>query len=123
MNITEAEWLIMNVLWEESPLTTKEIVEQLEDEKKWSRNTVRTLTVRLMEKELIGADKSSGNFKYYPLVKKEHCQMIQTKKLLNRIYDGSLGMLVRNFVNQTELTEEDREELLQIINEGVKSKK
>lgn len=123
MNITEAEWLIMNVLWEESPLTTKEIVEQLEDEKKWSRNTVRTLTVRLMEKELIGADKSSGNFKYYPLVKKEHCQMSQTKKLLNRIYDGSLGMLVRNFVDQTELTEEDRQELLQIINEGVKSKK
>ena len=123
MNITEAEWFIMNVLWEKAPLTTKEIVEKLADERKWSRNTVRTLIVRLMEKELIGADKSTGNFKYYPLVQKEHCQISQTKKLLNRIYDGSLGMLVRNFVDQTELTEEEREELLQIINKGVKNKK
>ncbi|MBS5317798.1 MAG: BlaI/MecI/CopY family transcriptional regulator [Clostridiales bacterium] len=123
MNITEAEWLIMNVLWGEAPLTTKEIVEKLADERKWSRNTVRTLIVRLMEKELIGADKSSSNFKYYPLVEKEYCQMNQTKKLINRIYNGSLGMLVRNFVDQTELTEEDRQELLQIINEGSKGGK
>lgn len=123
MNITEAEWYIMSVLWEKSPLTTKEIVEKLADERKWTRNTVRTLTVRLMEKELIGADKSSGNFKYYPLLQKEYCQMNQTKKLLNRIYEGSLGMLIRNFVEQTELTEEDRRELLQIINEGTKDQK
>ena len=123
MNITEAEWFIMDVLWRQAPLTTKEIVAQLADERKWSRNTVRTLTVRLMEKELIGADKSSGNFKYYPLVEKEHCQISQTKKLLDRIYDGSLGMLIRNFVDQTELSEEERQELLQIINEGVKDQK
>ncbi|MGL4738047.1 MAG: BlaI/MecI/CopY family transcriptional regulator [Cellulosilyticaceae bacterium] len=123
MNITEAEWFVMDVLWENAPLTTKEIVEQLADERKWSRNTVRTLLVRLMEKELIDADKSTTNFKYFPLVEKQDCQMNQTKKLINRIYDGSLGMLVRNFVSQKELTAEEQEELLQIINEGLNNKK
>ena len=58
-NITEAEWKIMRVLWELSPLSLKEIVEELKKEKAWSNTTVRTLIVRLMDKGFIDADKST----------------------------------------------------------------
>ncbi|MHC1749288.1 MAG: BlaI/MecI/CopY family transcriptional regulator [Cellulosilyticaceae bacterium] len=114
-NITEAEWKVMKVVWEKDGLTLKEITTQLHVETKWSTNTIRTLIVRLMGKNLIAADKSMGYFKYSPLVKKEECQIKEVKGLLNTIFDGSLGMFINAFTKQANLSKEDREKLLGII--------
>lgn len=115
MNITEAEWKIMKVVWENSPLSLKEIAMVLNKETDWTSTTIRTLIVRLMEKGLIEADKSTGNFKYYPIAKKEECQLEETKSFIQKVYDGSLGMLLTNFVKETKLTEKERAELMEII--------
>jgi BlaI family penicillinase repressor len=114
-NITESEWKIMNVLWESSPLTLKEIIRELKEEKKWSNTTVRTLVVRLMDKGFIEADKTSGNFKYYPLVKKEDCQLKEAQNLINTVFDGSMGMLVTAFAKRGKLSQEEQEALKKLI--------
>jgi len=114
-NITEAEWKIMHVLWEMSPLSLKEMIEELKKEKAWSNTTVRTLIVRLMEKGFIDADKTTSTFKYYPLVKKEECQIKEAKNLINTVFEGSMGMLVTTFAKKGKLTEEEQEELLRLI--------
>ena len=114
-NITEAEWKIMHVLWELSPLSLKEIIEELKKEKAWSNTTVRTLIVRLMEKGFIDADKTTSTFKYYPLVQKEECQIKEAKNLINTVFEGSMGMLVTAFANRGKLTEKEQEELRKLI--------
>ncbi len=114
-NITESEWKIMNVLWESSPLTLKEIIGKLKEEKKWSNTTIRTLIVRLMDKHFIEADKTSGNFKYYPTVKKEDCQLKEARNLINTVFDGSMGMLITAFAKKGKLSGEDIETLKQLI--------
>lgn len=114
-NITEAEWKIMKVLWASSPLTLKEIVADLKKETDWSNTTVRTLIVRLMEKEYIVADKSTGNFKYAPLIQKEDCQHEQTKDFIDRVFEGSMGMFITAFAKKSKLSKEDERELKKII--------
>lgn len=115
VNITDSEWKVMRVLWKKSPLSLKEIVDQLKDEVSWSNTTVRTLIVRLMEKEYIGADKSTGNFKYAPLIEKETCQEEQAKEFLERIFEGSVEMFITAFAKKGKLTKQDEEELKKII--------
>lgn len=115
INITDSEWKVMKVLWENSPLSLKEIVAQLKDEVSWSNTTVRTLIVRLMEKEYIGADKSTGNFKYAPLIEKEACQKEQAKDFLERIFEGSMEMFITAFAKKGKLTKKDEEELKKLI--------
>lgn len=115
VNITESEWKVMKVLWENSPLSLKEIVSALKDETNWSNTTIRTLIVRLMEKEYIEADKSSGNFKYAPLVEKEACQKEQAKDFLERIFEGSMEMFITAFAKKGKLTQKDQEELKKLI--------
>lgn len=115
INITDSEWKVMKVLWESSPLTLKEIVANLKEETNWSNTTVRTLIVRLMEKGYIGADKSTGNFKYTPLVAKEACQKEQAKDFLERVFDGSMGMFITAFAKKGKLSAKDEAELRKLI--------
>jgi BlaI family penicillinase repressor len=114
-NITEAEWKIMKILWEKAPLTLKEIVNNLKQETSWSNTTVRTLIVRLMEKEIIKADKSTGNFKYAPIIKKEESQLHEAEQFINTVFDGSMGMFITAFSKKGKLSKEDEKELMKII--------
>lgn len=115
INITDSEWKIMKVLWEQSPLTLKEIVARLKDETNWSNTTIRTLIVRLMEKEYIEADKSTGNFKYTPTIAKTDCQEEQAKDFLERVFEGSIGMFMTAFTKKGNLSAEDEAELRKLI--------
>ena len=115
INITESEWKVMEVLWDTSPLTLREILLQLKGKTPWSTTTVRTLLVRLMDKGAVKADKSIANFKYSPLIEKEVCQKQEARNFLDKVFNGSMGMLVSTLVKESQLSDEEREELLKII--------
>lgn len=114
-NISEAEWRIMECLWDESNLTLKQIVEKLNDSE-WSYTTIRTMVKRLMIKGVIGADKSqSSNFKYHTLVEEKDCKIEEAKSFLSRVFNGSLAMMVSTLAKREELSKEELEELKKII--------
>ena len=49
VQVTEAEWKIMEVLWDHSPRTMTEITAILEPTTGWTRHTVITLMKRMLE--------------------------------------------------------------------------
>ena len=53
---TDAEWKILEVLWESHPRTMPEITKQLEPDTGWTRHTVITLLKRMAEKGIIAVD-------------------------------------------------------------------
>ncbi len=114
VSISESEWKIMKVLWEKPELTLKEIAASLEDTD-WSYTTIRTLVTRLMEKGAVTADKSSSNFRYFPAVPENECKRKEVSRFLSRVFDGSVSMLVSTLTKDSNLTEEERKELMNII--------
>lgn len=116
-NISESEWEVMQCLWEESNLTLKEIVERLEHTD-WSYTTIRTMVTRLMDKGMIGADKTSpSSFKYFAIAPEDECKIEETKSFLTRVFDGSVAMMVSTLTRQEELSDEEVAELRKIIDE------
>lgn len=113
-SISESEWKVMKVLWEKPELTLREITASL-DETGWSYTTIRTLVTRLMEKGAIAADKTSGNFKYFPAVPEHECKRKEVNRLLSRVFDGSVSMLVSTLTKDSNLTEDEQKELMSII--------
>ncbi len=114
-NISEAEWKVMECLWGKSNLTLKEIAESLKDTD-WSYTTIRTLVTRLLEKGVVGADKSSSsNFRYFPIAPEKECRVQETKSFLTRVFDGSVAMMLSTLVKQEELSKEEISELKKII--------
>ena len=114
ISISDSEWKIMRVLWETPDLTLREITASLE-ETEWSYTTIRTLVTRLMEKGAITADKTSNNFKYYPAVIEDECIRKEMNRFLSRVFDGSVSMLVSTLTKDSNLTEEEQKELMNII--------
>ena len=71
--ISDAEWIVMNVIWQESPITAAGIIERLKPHTNWNPKTIHTLIGRLVKKQALAVDKESGLFRYYPLVSKNDC--------------------------------------------------
>ena len=114
VNISEAEWQIMEILWKEGRLTAAEIIDRAKDTG-WSESTVKTLIRRLNEKKIIGKDSSGAKFSYYPLVSEASVKKKETKSFLDRIYNGSLKRLVASLAPKDALTEDEADELMKII--------
>lgn len=114
-NISEAEWRIMKILWEEPMLTLKQIAERAENSE-WSYTTIRTMVGRLAEKGAIAADKSlAGNFKYYPVLQEEECKKEEAKSFMSRVFNDSILGFVSSFTKDTTLSEEEKKELIELI--------
>lgn len=118
--ISEAEWQVMKVLWDKSPLTATQVIEYLKPESQWNPKTIHTLIARLVKKEALGVNKDSNLFQYYPLVSRDDCMREETKSFLHKVYDGSLHLLLANFVKDESLSPKEIEYLRNLLDEKIK---
>jgi len=118
--ISDAEWRIMKVLWEESPVNTTQIINSLKSETSWSPKTIHSLISRLIKKEALGVDKLSSPHQFYPLVSKEDCVKEETGSFIQKVYDGSYYHMVANFISNEKMSENEIEYLKKILNEKIK---
>lgn len=115
IRISDSEWKVMRVLWEEPELTLREIAAALEDTG-WSYTTVRTLVTRLTEKGAVCADRNAPNsFLYSPAVSENECKAKEMDNFLAKVFDGSISMLVSTLTRDSKLTEAEQKELMSII--------
>ena len=115
--ISDAEWRIMKVVWEESPLNTTQIIYSLKSETSWSPKTIHSLISRLIKKCALGVDKLSSPHQFYPLVSKEDCIKEETGSFIQKVYDGSYYHMVENFISNEKMSEHEIEYLKKILDE------
>lgn len=109
--ISESEWEVMKLLWDKNPLTSDKIIDELSVKKDWSKQTIKTFITRLNKKGAIYYEKVGKSYNYYPTFTEKECRRCENKSFLKRVYDGSLKILFANFIEQENLTEEDINEL------------
>ena len=120
VQVTEAEWKIMEVLWDHSPRTMGEITAILEPATGWTRHTVITLLKRMLEKGSISMDDSERAKKYTPLITREEASTEETHKLLSHIFKGKASLLANHLVDSGELSEDDLQQILAVMQEKKK---
>ena len=81
----------------------------------WSDSTIKTLVRRLVSKNAVAINDEAATFRYYPLLTQQECRLKETKSFINRVYDGSVSMLVTNLAADSNLTDKETEELLALI--------
>ena len=112
---TEAEWKILEVLWDRSPRTMPEITKTLEPGTGWTRHTVITLLKRMEEKGTVRVDESGPVKTYTPAVDKQQASADQTRKFLSHIFRGDASLLINNLVSSGEVSLEDMEEIVKAM--------
>jgi BlaI family penicillinase repressor len=113
--ISEAEWLVMKVLWERSPQAANEVTEALRSQTDWKPKTVKTLLSRLVQKKALGFERAGKAYHYRPLVSEEACARARRRTLLQRVYDGALTPMLAAFIEDEELTPEEIAELRRLL--------
>ena len=113
--ISDAEWLVMKVLWNESPLGSSDVVNELKGTTDWKPKTIKTLLSRLVIKNALAYEVGSRGYLYYPLVSENECAKEEARSFLGRVYNGSLNLLVKNFIENKELSAKEIEELKKLL--------
>lgn len=113
--ISEAEWQVMKVLWDNSPLRASEVIKKLKESTDWKPKTIKTLISRLVQKDALGYKEEKNAYLYYPTVSESECAKEETRSFLNRVFNGSLNLMVKHFVEEEQFTEDDIRELKKIL--------
>lgn len=109
----------MKVIWERSPLTSKEVVEALAGAVKWKPKTIHTLLARLVQKGALCAHKEGREYQFAPKVEAEDCQRSESRSFLERVFDGEMAPFLACFVRDNKLTRAEIEELKRILDRKV----
>lgn len=118
---TEAEWKILEVLWDHAPRTMSDITRTLEPGTGWTRHTVITLLKRMQDKGSVLVDESGPVKTYSPAITREAASASQTRKFLSSIFRGKPSLLINTLVDSGEMSLKEVEELLDLMRHNGKS--
>lgn len=113
--LSENEWYIMQVLWERSSASLREICDALKESKGWTKHAISSFLKRMQEKGAISVDESGKVKNYIPLWNKEETILEETQSIMERVYKGDLLLMVSNAVKEQKLTKEEIEELKNML--------
>jgi len=123
MKLTQAEWQLMNALWQGHPATAREIVERLPEGTDWAYTTVKTMLTRLAAKGAVAESKVGHVSHYEPILTRRRARLSVLKGVAEDAFDGTWGALLHFLVEEEKLSEEERRELAKMLEKESKGDK
>ena len=116
-SISEAEWKIMKLLWRRAPQPAYDLAQTLERTDQWSQRMVKTLLNRLLRKGAVGFKTYKNLYLYYPVVSEESCVREESESFLQRVFNGSLSLMLVHYARNKKLSKSEIDALKKIIEE------
>lgn len=120
IELTKTEWSVLECLWEESPKTVMQIVKDMKERAGWAKSTSTTMVKRMTEKGLLRCEEGEKARLYYPMVDQEEATHQETESFLERVYQGSIGLMMSAMVKRNNLTQKDIAELHALLDAAQK---
>lgn len=111
VQLSNYEWKIMNLIWEEEPRTITQLTKALTDETGWSKHTVITYLKRLEAKGAVRYEEGERAKLFFADISRKDAQLQEIDSFLNKAFSGSLGLMVKTMIKDEKLSEEEIEEL------------
>lgn len=111
MQISDAEWVVMNLIWSSSPIDAVEVIEQIAAENSWSAATVKTMLHRLVRKGVLATEQQGKKYLYTPAIRREACVRQASRSFLERVFGGDATPALIHLVKTSKLTEKEIEEI------------
>ena len=120
--LTEAEWAIMEVVWQQEPCAAGSVQESLDASHGWAYSTVKTTMDRMVAKGLLATHAIRNLNLYTSLVSRDEAQRSELKQCLRRAFDGALTPMIQFLIDQEELSEAELQELRTLIRKSTDKK-
>lgn len=114
IKITETEFKFLSIIWRYAPISSPELVVLAKEHLGWKKSTTYTVIRRLSERGAIESQRTVIK----PLVTKQEVMYMESQDHISRVYEGSMKLFFSTFLKKEKLSEEEIEELKQIIEEN-----
>lgn len=115
--LTPAQWSVMEELWQQGALTGREATERMEKKMGWNRSTTLTLLRRMEEKGMVTSSDESGTKTFFPTLRREDAAQQETESFLDRVYHGSISLMLSAITQKKSLPQEEIDELYALLEE------
>jgi BlaI family penicillinase repressor len=115
--ISDAEWQVMQVVWEHKAATAAEVIAALAQTTGWQHRTIRTLLARLVDKGALAAEADGNRYLYRPRVCRDRCVRDESRSFLNKVFGGDAAELLAHFARGADIAPEQIEELKRLLDE------
>ncbi len=120
--LTPLEALIMDVLWQKSPVSVREVQQILHKKKKMAYNTVLTMMRILRDKNFLRSEREGRTDFYEPTVSRQYMGRRSLGEVMELFFSGSAGSLVSNLLDQEKISIEEMKEIRRAINKKLGGK-
>ena len=115
INLTNSEWYVLDCLWERSPMTVMELVAALGERLGWAKSTTITTLRRMEDKGLVRCTVEGRGKHYAPAVSRDRAVRGETRSFLDKVYRGSVGLMVSALAEDKALSKQEIDELYEIL--------
>ncbi len=115
INLTNSEWYVLDCLWERPSMTVMELVSALGDRPGWAKSTTITTLRRMEDKGLVLCSVEGRTRHYAPAVRRDQAARRETRSFLDKVYRGSVGLMVSALAEDRALSKAEIDELYEIL--------
>ncbi len=115
--LTKQEWIIMETLWQHSPMFLSQIMEEMARSVNWQKSTFSTYMRKLCDSGYVTYKTVSGNRAYYPAVERSECIESESRYMISKLTDAGAKMFLTCMIRGSGLSNSDRAELQKLISE------
>ncbi|MFD1417449.1 CopY/TcrY family copper transport repressor [Companilactobacillus keshanensis] len=116
INITDAEWRIMRVIWTLDSATSRELIDILGKSMDWKPATIKTLLRRLSDKGIVETIKDGNKFIYTATMDEGDTIDLASKKFFNQVCAKKVGSAIAYLIDNSELTQTDVDKIQESLN-------
>ncbi|MCB6478900.1 CopY/TcrY family copper transport repressor [Streptococcus sp. 210928-DFI.4.42] len=115
MQISNAEWQVMKIIWMQGEQTSTDLIKVLEKRFSWSKSTIQTLLARLVEKECLTREKQGKSFIYSALLTQEDSRKLLVQDIKDKVCSRRIKQLLADLIKECDFTLADLEGLEEVI--------
>ena len=115
MQISDAEWLVMNLIWESQPLDSAQVIERLAKANQWSPATVKTMLHRLVKKGALTHELKGKKYIYRASVRQRDCVRRASRSFLDRVFAGQAAPALLHLVETSQLSDDEVAQLRALL--------
>lgn len=120
--ISDAEWKVLNVIWNNPRITATNIELVLGKKEIWKFSTIKSLISRLLKKEVISYEKIGKEYLYYAIIEKDKCIIEESRTFIDKVFAGSIDSMLLNFVKSERLTNEEIKSLRDLLDQELEER-
>ena len=117
MQISDAEWQVMKIIWMQGEQTSTDLIRVLAERFDWSKSTIQTLLARLVEKECLTRKKEGKFFVYSALLTLDQSRDLLVQDIKDKVCSRRMKQLVADLIMECDFTLADLEDLEDVISE------